>query len=442
MLSGEPMPWQKYAADVIGEIGADGLPRWPMVIISVPRQSGKSTLVKSVAVHRALTKPNARVWLTAQTGQDAADLWNECRESIGRSPLAPLFQARKARGSEDLVVPMLGSHFRPHPPGPEKLHGKQSDLNILDEGWVFDEATADELMQAIVPTQATRPGAQVIIISTMGTAASTWFHGLCAKARAGDPEIALLEWGISDGDDPADLQTVAAAHPAYGYTLTEKSLSTGFSKMGGKINQFARAYGNRATGAMERLIPEGVYQAAKSTTDLIPEDARVCFAAAADVDRTEAVIAAGWYNPQTGVVYGEIIDRRPGITWCAKRLAELVEKHDNAGIMIDPASPAGTIADDLKRADIPLLDMTARDLITACQLFWDSITATPPTMRLPEDPALDTAVDLVAKRNIGDGWVWARRGLGGSVAPLEAITLAQYAARHVKPAPPKPQVVM
>lgn len=66
------MPWQEYAADVIGEIDPKtGLPRWPMVIISVPRQAGKTTLVLAACIQRMLTGEKRRVWSTAQTGLKA-----------------------------------------------------------------------------------------------------------------------------------------------------------------------------------------------------------------------------------------------------------------------------------------------------------------------------------------------------------------------------------
>ena len=41
------MPWQAGAARLIGELRPDGLPRYKRVIISVPRQQGKTTISKA-----------------------------------------------------------------------------------------------------------------------------------------------------------------------------------------------------------------------------------------------------------------------------------------------------------------------------------------------------------------------------------------------------------
>ena len=57
-----PMPWQRDAAAVALEYDpATGLPAYGIVIVSTPRQSGKTTLESDVADHRALTVPRARV---------------------------------------------------------------------------------------------------------------------------------------------------------------------------------------------------------------------------------------------------------------------------------------------------------------------------------------------------------------------------------------------
>lgn len=440
LLGFQPMPWQEWAADVIGEIREDGLPRWPMIVISVPRQSGKSALMMGVCVHRILTKLGGRVWYTAQTGADAADQWRENLDRVNQSQIRGLFTSRKANGSQVLISRATGGRFSPHPPTEEKLHGKQSDLNIIDEGWAFDDADAAALMQAIVPTQATRPGAQVIVVSTMGTAKSTWFHGLVDRARAGDPGIALLDWGVGPGDDATDLEVISAAHPAYGYTVDMHSLEDARAQLGATA-EFARGYGNRATGSMERLIPIEAWQAAQSD-DPIPLDARVSLAAAIDIDRTQGAIAAGWID-EAGDPMLEIIDVRPGTSWLAERLKQLAGRHEIAGVLVDQVGPAGPLYDELERSAKPgdpleLLKISARDLTSASAELYDRLLTG--RVRIRPDRDLDLSAEIVTRRRLGDAWTWSRRGSAGSIAALEAITLAMHAASH-QPAPALPPMI-
>lgn len=443
MLGAPPMPWQEYAADVIGELRDDGLPRWPTVVISVPRQSGKTTLLMAVCVHRLLTGRGRRVWSTAQTGQKARTKWLELVEQIegDQFPLRDLFKTRKAAGNEQLIVPRLGSKFCPHPPTIDSLHGEQSDLNFVDEAWVFDDAEAAALMQAIVPTQTTRPGAQLIVVSTRGSAASTWFHGLVAKGSLPGSGIALLDWGIGPDDDPSDLDLIAEHHPAYGHTVDREALERAVDQL--SPAEFARAYGNRETGALERFIPLAAWESTLTTTP-IPSDAPVVFGAAVDYDRTETAIAAAAIVD--GVPIVELVDLRLGTGWAADRLIQLVEDHDAPAPIVDPVGPASTLVDQLTRAGHEPAAFSTRVLTTACADLMDRITRTdadgiaaPDVMIRPHD-ALDLAASLATQRRIGDAWAWARRGVAGSIAALEAATLAVHGALHRPPPPVAPLI--
>lgn len=438
MLGNEPMPWQEYAADLIGEVDADGLPAWPMVVISVPRQAGKTTSSLAACVHRLLTGRNRRVWSTAQTGQKARAKWLEQVEVIESDlfPLRSLFTTKKAAGNEQLIVPRLGSKFSPHPPTEDSLHGEQSDLNFIDEGWVFDDAEAAALMQAIVPTQTTRPGAQTIVVSTRGTAASTWFHGLVEKAKQPGSRIALLDYGIGPDDDPTDLNVIAAHHPAYGYTVTMDALERAQNQLAPA--EFARAYGNRETGARNRLIPLEAWQSAQ-TMDKIPADSPLVFGAAIDMDRTEtAIVAAGALN---GLPIVEVVDRRPGTGWAADRLDELCTKFDAPAPWVDPIGPSSTLVDQLKNLGYDIPQINTRVITSAAADVMDRLTATDadgmaaPRIRVRPDDALDVAAEIVEQRRVGEAWAWSRKTVGGSIATLEAMTLAVWGLEH-KPLPP------
>lgn len=444
MLGTPPMPWQEWAADVIGELTPAGLPRWPMVVISVPRQSGKTTLSLATCVHRMMIGRRRRVWSTAQTGQKARKKWLEQVELLEDDsfPLRPLFKARRAAGSEQLTLTSLSSTFSPHPPTEDSLHGEQSDLNFIDEGWVFDDAEAQALMQAIVPTQTTRPGAQTIVVSTMGTAASTWFHGLVDKARLPGSGIALLDWGIGPDDDPTDLDLIARNHPAFGHTVDMQALERAASQLAPA--EFARAYGNRRTAARERFIPLTSWQSAMST-DPIPADAPVVFGAAIDWERTETAIAAAALDAD-GTPIIEIVDCRPGTGWAAPRLVELVDRHGAPPPSVDNIGPSGSLFDQLTLLGVEPAKMGVRALTSACADLMDRITRTDadgiaaPDVKIRPDDALDFAAEIADQRRVGDAWAWNRKTASGSIAPLEAATLALHGLLHRPPPPARPLI--
>lgn len=433
-LLGRPfMPWQHAAAGLIGECDAAGRLLHPLVVVTVPRQAGKTALLSAVMLQRLMTRPQARVWYTAQSGIKAREQMWEMMDAIDLSPLGRLTRSKRGAGDTSIELPALASRIRAHPPTPDSLHGNQSDLNVIDEGWFFDEALAAGLMGAITPTQATRPNAQTIIVSTSGTAASTWFHDLVDRGHAG--EVCLIDYGVGPDVDADDFEAIAAAHPAIGHTQDLSILTSARAQL--SEGEFLRAYGNRRTATFERLIPVELVERATITADL-PAGGPV-FGAAVSFDRDDVVIVAA-VEGDDGVPAVEVVAQLDSTDGAARRLAELTDRH-GGHVAIAPAGPAGSLADDADRLDATVTRVLDADLSAATADFLDRIRrpavdpAAAPGVLLRAHPAFTAAFDVAALRTSGDRVFWSRRGSAGSVAAVEAATLAVHALA-TRPAPP------
>jgi hypothetical protein len=113
------MPWQQYVADVGGEVDERGGFVYSLVIVTVPSQSGKTTLMLAQSVQRCLMAARRKTWHTAQTGQAAREKFRELADAVTGSPLAELVagKPRKAAGSEALDLPQrLGAAPAPADP--------------------------------------------------------------------------------------------------------------------------------------------------------------------------------------------------------------------------------------------------------------------------------------------------------------------------------------
>ena len=429
---GKPfLPWQKYTADVALEIDEEGRFCYQLVIVTVPRQSGKTTLEAVTMDQRAITVPGARVWFTMQTQKDAVDyMLNE------HWPLLAGFgdnvELRRAMGSEHIRWIKSNGLVRPFPPNPTGLHGKTSDLVIVDEGWSFDLVKGNQLDQAIVPTQATRPNAQVWKLSTAGDATSLWWLGAVESGRAAalaerTTGVAYFDWSCPDDMDPTDAKSWPLYHPAYGRTINAAAMEAALAMLG--PDDFARAYGNRWVSMVDRVIPVKAWRAAQDEHSPMPVREAMALGFDVALDRSDAAIAAAWRD-ESGTARIEIADYRPGVGWLPDRAAELVNHWAPRAFSYDEAGPAIDVADVLKRGGLAVDGLGGRDYAAACQGFLEALTSEPTGLRVRPHYALDQAAGAAARRRLGDAWAWGRRQSATSIATLTAATVALWAYDH------------
>jgi hypothetical protein len=429
---GKPlMPWQADVADVALEVDEAGRFYYQLVLITVPRQSGKTTLFGATMDHRALIVPRARVWFTQQSGKHAVDwLINEHWPLL--APFVPKVHLRRAAGSEHIKWLPSGGLIRPFPPTPDGLHSKVSDLVVVDEPWAFDLVRGTQIDQAIVPTQATRPNAQVWKVSTAGDATSTWWLGTVEQGRAAARAdrrdgVAYFEWSCPDALDPCEAVSWRHYHPAFGRTIGAESMSAALDMLG--PDEFARAYGNRWVSTTARVIPLAAWRAAADDGQVLPEPGRVALAFDVAVDRSDAAVVAAWRD-ETGAARVEVAAHETGVGWLPDRLEALRARWAPVVVAYDEAGPALDVADVVRRGGTELVGLKAREYAAACAGLLEALVADPPALRYRPHPALDAAANDAARRALGDAWAWGRRQSAGSLATLTAATVAVWAFDH------------
>lgn len=426
------MPWQRDLVDRATELDDDGNPVYPVVLTTVQRQAGKSLVALAKSAERCVSIPNARTWYTAQTGYDARDQWKEFANYVEQPeiPLDLITDSLRGAGAEVMKF-TNGSTLRPHPPTEKALHGKQSDINDIDEAWAFSKEQGDTLMQAIAPTQLTRVGAQTWIESAGGTASSTWLAELIDLGRGGAPGICYTEYGIPDDLPLQDLEAIARYHPAYGHTINLQAIKTLRANIRDDA-EFARAAGNRWTEVIGGAIDAEEWKAAR-WADPIPADAKVGYGAATSADRTETVVVAA--AEVDGKVVGEVLEVITNPYGAAPRVAKWAT---DGALAVDSRGPSASLADAL--ADFPRLMSIGTAEATAAAANWlDGLHAG--VIKARRHPSLDGAVQVAVKRLVADGaFLWARQSAGSSIAALEAFGLAAFALGH-RPLPALPPMM-
>jgi len=422
------MPWQRLVADVGGELDSlTGLPAYREVIVTVPRQSGKTTLILSWELQRALGWDSPqRIVYSAQSGNDARKKLIEDQVPLLEPRMKALGIRRILRGMGNEAVEFTtGSRIGLLASTADSGHGKTLDLGVKDELFADYDDRRD---QSMIPAMATRAAAQLLTASTMGTDDSLPLNRAIERGRlAVDSDqrsgIAYFEWSASEDDDPDDPATWWGCMPALGYTITEPVVAHARSNM--TDGEFRRAFQNLRTKADERLIPAKNWDAVCSA-DAAPA-APLTFAIDVNPERSAgSIVAASGGTVPTA----ELVAYGPGTDWLVGWAASRKDTYGSAPWIVDSTGPAGSLIPELERSGLTVVPASARDLINACGQFYDGVMEA--TIRLRRHARFDEAAAGAARRQVGDSWAWTRRNAATDIAPIVAATLALWGASTLK----------
>lgn len=420
------MDWQRYVSDVMGEMLPNGLPAYREGIVLVMRQSGKTTWLLAEEIETGLRPVPHRIAYTAQTGLDArkkmlVDQW----PMIERSPLRAAFnKPSMAQGSEALVF-KNGSRIDVLASGPSAGHGKTLDKGVIDEA--FDDVD-DRREQSMLPAMLTKPKAQLLIVSTMGTDASVYLNRKVDMGRAlvdADKRegVAYFEWSVPPEEDIDDPAVWHRFMPAMGGTQSEAAVA--HARMTMTEGEFRRAICNQRTASEERVIPLVTWRLVQ-TKSVAPANP-LTFGVEVSPDRDWAAIVSCGQGGERPCV--ELVDYRPGNGWVAPRLAELVAKHGGRAAL-ESRGPAGALCTDLRASGVEIVELSAGDATQAAGQFYDLVADGGVWVR--SDDRFETALSAAGKQPVADAWRFARRA-GGDVCPLNAACIALWAHRNGQP---------
>lgn len=462
------MPWQHLAAGVGGEYDpVTGVPYYREVIVTIPRQQGKTTLFLSWQVDRCLapqwSQPQRSVF-TAQSGKDARDKWlDELYPLIEKSSLRKFIRRMNRGMGNESILWRNGSLIRLLSTSTSSGHSKTLHQAVADEIW---HDVDDRREQGLRPAMVTIPDAQLLVCSTAGTAQSIVLKrkvkaGRAAVAKDTGSGIAYIEYGAPEGWDPGDEESYYGFMPAlcpappcrcgesdggWRHTVTMDVIRTEREAM--DPGEFARAYGNvhNLTEGSAVIDPA----AWAKLTD--PESRRADGAdvtLGVDISPLRDYAAIGLYGLRgDGLGHAQLVDYRAGIEWLIPRIGELRDALDpvawgmgrgtyeslktelnKLGITKpeDPEKP--------KRGDLAVTSAT--DMATACGQVIDAVRQAA-VRHLGQRP-LDAAVEGAKTRQVGDTIAWSRVDADAEIAPLVAITVAKWAYEtraHIPPPPP------
>lgn len=448
---GKPlMPWQRYVVDVALEYDEHGYV-YEDVVVTVPRQSGKSTLVGPVQLDRVIFQKDAHVFYTAQTQKDARKRFDDLVALVQKSPLRAVAKVRLSSGSERITFPS-GSSINLFAPKKDALHGETPPLVTLDEIWALDEATGSAIYDdAIKPAQFTLAGnRQRWQISTAGTAESTYMKRFVTLGRKGAPRVAYFEWSLPDGLDPYDPSSIAAFHPAVGHTATVADVFAIAGRLpDGTIDpalspedvmshaSYLRGMCNVWTEQTESIISAEDW--GKLAAEMVvPSRRDVVVSFDVDLDNASASVLAVWRDdadrPQARTIH-----TAPGTTWLRPFLRHLHDEWRPLAISADDGGPARRVVDELERDGVTISRTSGRDFATACDGYLTAVLDDK-TFTHDGSKTLSNGMAHLAVVDRGDSRYFSRSRSTGPIAGPLAAAVGMWVYDHADRPMPAPFV--
>lgn len=454
---GEPlMPWQQQVADVALELDDErpGQWRYRTVVVTVPRQSGKTTLLRAVRVHRAISRPHQTILMTAQRGKDARKQWTKMHERV-TSPASPIRQhahVRRSAGTEALTFPNRSS-VSPFAPTPTSVHGDTVHLVDIDEAWAFGSEDGTALLEAVRPTQIAVPSRQLWIVSTAGTLASTMLREYVDRGRASvsDPSsrLAYFEWSAPDGADIYDPEVVAGFHPAAGFTQPLEDLMAEATAGGDDPDKarsaaavWRRSYCNlwAETEAPSEIDLDQLAATARLDPDTLPPHGEAVLGYEVAWDRSGASLWVGWRDDDGDRVV-RLWQSAPGMTWVAEAVREAVRRLDPRAVVADDGGPTRLVTSDLTSDEDDPVDvqpLRARDVSAATTGLLHALE-----LGTFDHDGADTLTEQARGarlKSMGDLQVWDRRGSTGAIDAVIGLTVVLWGVDHGVDRSPAPAI--
>lgn len=452
------MPWQRYVADTSLEIDpATGLFVYRKIGCTVPRQSGKTSLILPVACHRGMAWQNQRIRYAAQSGTEARQKWEDDQlPALEAAKFIPKrARARKANGREAIIWKATGSLHTLHNNTEKSGHGKTLHLGLLDEYF----AQVDyRISAAWSPAMITVLMAQFWWFSTAGTMKSVPMNADKDSGRelvkSGAPSrTAYFEWSApvdADYRDPAvwlgcmpalcPTEPPCRCSPHWRHTVTLGAIQAELEDATNpeKLAEFLRAYMNWTVEDADVEADPNVPTLAEWNllANSMAEGGPVV-AIAIDVTplRDHAAIVATGDGPD-GLPRVAVLDHGPGTAWLIPRILQLRGQLKPVAWSLDDKSGANTLILPMEQAGITRMGKephkgglwipTVPELGATCATFADTVRAAG-LVHLGQEQ-LTLALAGARTRPLGDGsWAWGRKLGSSDISPLVAASLAHGA---------------
>jgi phage terminase large subunit-like protein len=431
VLERYPLDWPDQS--IAGQL------RFRSVIISVPRQSGKSLIASILGGIWGLTMRTGQVLGVASSSDQARIIYDRVLHTIMANPeLKEMFKKTTERRG---IVSADGlSRYDVKPAKESSLQGIKVDTILFDEVHLARKGMWSAMVQGTAASQQIYPnpktgirdGAIIIGITTAGDASSETLIDLYKQGERsvnGDPALerfGFFCWEAPEGSD-IDGDAILASNPAVecGRIPLERVLGDlatipEHEARRYRLNQFI-------SGVSESWLPMPVFHAnaGHGIGDLegsvlsVSVNSKLDFgtiAAAKKVgDKVQTELVASLINPSENRLYDLLVT--------------LYKTHKCSAIVIDGGNMP-SLQKRLKNSGYPLWQLWSKEVAAACSTTFALFQQN--KIEHNNDPLLIAQMPRGVARYVGENWYLSRKASLGDIDSVLATILAVYVANIEK----------
>jgi len=412
--------WQVGLGKLVMARRADGLRAADTIVISIPRQVGKTFVFGCLLFAICLLRPNQTILWTAHRFKTARETFRSMKAMAEQERFAPFVKQIVNGSGDEAIVFHNGSRILFG--ARERGFGRgfaQVDGIIFDEAQILSENAVDDMVPAT--NQAHDP----LIVYT-GTPPrpiddGAIFTELRREALTGEVDATLfVEMSADEDADPMDRRQWRKANASFPLRTTERAIMRMWKNL--SQGSFLReALGIWDKDSAARIMPSWPTRARLELRGGRPSGLTLGLAGSPD-GAWGSIAACG--RSEDGLLVVGAVERREGQSWLVAEAVRLQRLYGYE-IVLDGGGPLSDLCDDLDAEGARFTALGQGEYVDACQAMWRDVDAG--TILHPDHPTLTAAVKAATWRKVGDRRAFGRGS--GDISMLEAATIAAHHER-------------
>lgn len=424
--------WQQGAGQIILGRRADGSFAATVggVVLSIPRQVGKTFLVGMIVVALCLLYPGLTVVWTAHRTRTSTKTFQTLKAMTAKAKFAPhMLEPRNVNGEQEIrfrnkSVIMFGAREAGFGRGFDKV-----DIAVFDEAQILSEKGVEDIVPAT--NQAELDGGALLFF--MGTPPRPTdpgeeFTNRRKDALSGESEDTVYIEFSADEDAGLDDQAQwAKANPSFPSRTPVASMKRMRKNLTNDDSFRREALGIwTTTKTVPRLFDVASWRRVQAPASV--PGPRLAMAVHFTPARDAAAVAvASWRTD--GRLHVELIQHEPGVAWASPYVQERAKRHRVAATGLAGGMAAGHLAADLEKLR-GFKALSAADAKKACARFYDLVIAKPSVIAVRPHPDLDATIAVARRSSPGPEWLYVAdaddQGDLPDLSPLYAVALAVW----------------